>query len=77
MSQDRTVTAHDVQRIVGELDDTRAAAIIASKATVAELIAAYQWTNSDDTPGLHEVRSSKVKRLCDILETPTLGDEEP
>jgi len=76
MSQDRPVTAHDVQRIVGELDDARAASIVATKATVAELIAAYQWTASDDTPGLHEVRSPKVKRLREILDTPTLGDEE-
>ncbi len=76
MSNDRPVTAHDVQRIVGELDDTRAAAIVASKATVAELIAAYQWTNSDDTPGLHEVHGPKVKQLRDILATPTLGEED-
>lgn len=76
MSNDRQVTAHDVERIVGQLDDSRAAAIVASKATVGELIAAYQWVSSNDTPGLHEVRSPKVKRLCDILDQPTLGDED-
>jgi hypothetical protein len=76
MSSDRPVTAHDVQRIVGQLDDARAAEIVATKATVSELITAYQWVNSNDTPGLHEVRSPKVKRLCDILEQPSLGEEE-
>ena len=76
MTTDRPVTAHDVQRIVGQLDDSRAAEVVATKATVSELVAAYQWVNSNDTPGLHEVRGPKVKRLCDILDQPGLGDEE-
>ncbi len=69
MPQTRPVTSDDVLYIAGNLEDAKVAEIVATKATVAELIEARQWVVSNDTPGLHRQKSPRVLRLCEILES--------
>lgn len=69
MPQSRPVTSDDVLQIAGNLDDSKIADILATKATVAELIEARQWLLSNDTPELHRQKSARVLRLCEILES--------
>ncbi len=75
MARNRPVTRSDVLTIAGQLDDTRIAEIIATKATVAELVEARQWVLSNDTPGIHRQRSPRVNRLCEILDSVRPDDE--
>jgi len=75
MTRDRPVTRHDVEQIVGKLDDTQIAEIIATKATVSELVEASQWVLSNDTPGIHRATSPRISRLCELLDA-NRPDEE-
>lgn len=69
MPLNRTVTRADVLAIAGHLDDARIAEIVASKASVAELLEARQWLLSDDSVTQHAPRqpSARVGRLYEIL----------
>lgn len=69
MSRNRPVTRSDVETIAGNLDDRRIAEIVATKATVAELVEARQWLLSNDTPGMHRPKTPRVHRLCEILDS--------
>lgn len=69
MPRNRPVTRSDVIQIAGQLDDARIAEIVATKATVADLVEARQWVLSNDTPGIHRQRTPVVNRLCEILDS--------
>jgi len=75
MTRNHPVTRSDILGIAGPLDDTTIAEIVATKATVAELVEARQWVQSNDTPELHRPSSARVRRLCELLDQPALDDE--
>jgi hypothetical protein len=75
MPRNRPVTRDDVLNIAGQLDDRRIAEVVATKATVAELMEARQWVLSNDTPGIHRQPSPRVNRLCEILNSGEPEDE--
>ncbi|SDG40765.1 hypothetical protein SAMN05216241_11119 [Limimonas halophila] len=75
MTRNRPVTRSDVEQIVGKLDDTQIAEIIATKATVAELVEASQWVLTNDTPGIHRHKSPRVNRLCEIIDSARPDDD--
>lgn len=76
MSRNRPVTRGDVEAIAGNLDDRRIAEIVATKATVAELVEARQWVLSNDTPDMHRPKTPRVNRLCEILDSVRPDDDE-
>lgn len=76
MPRNRPVTRGDVVAVTGNLDDARIAEIVATKATVAELMEARQWLLSNDTPDMHRQRSPRVNRLCEILDSALPQDDE-
>ena len=69
MPRNRPLTRQDLESFSSHLSDHQIAEILATKATVGEFTEARQWIASDDTPGMHNPRSPKVKRICEILET--------
>lgn len=72
----RSITAQDVRDIVGDLDDTKVAALLATGANPEELEEARAWASgeSDVMGELERPLEGVVARLYDIL---TSGEEFP
>ena len=70
-SKPRSLTPQDIKDIVGDLDDARIAAILATDATVKELEEAAAWVSgeSDVMGDLERPLEGVVARLYDILMT--------
>jgi hypothetical protein len=66
-----SLTPQDIKDIVGDLDDARIAAILATDATVKELEEAAAWVSgeSDVMGDLERPLEGVVARLYDILMT--------
>ncbi|MDA8230246.1 MAG: hypothetical protein M0006_02795 [Magnetospirillum sp.] len=67
----------DVTGVVGALDDDKIAAIIATGATMEDLVEAYAWA-SDETDALADSEKSlsgTVAEVYDILISDEWGDE--
>ena len=69
--QPRRLTPQDVRHIVGDLDDVRIAAILATDATVEEVEEAAAWASGEsDTMGeLERPLEGVVATVYDILMT--------
>lgn len=72
------LTAAVVEQLLGEIDQTVIADILATGATPEELIEAQEWLDSDDYIGarLKRPMTGTVARLCDILEAEMSPPEE-
>jgi len=68
--RDDTANAQDIREILGPVDDTLIAAILAVGATREEVLAAHTWFNSDDYMHrqLHHALRGAAARVFDILE---------
>jgi hypothetical protein len=75
------LTAADVRKIVGRLSDDRVAAVIASGASAADVLAAFNWLTSGEPPTGHLVKplSGPVTEVYEILkpELPDIEEERP
>jgi hypothetical protein len=75
------LTAHDVRYIVGPIGDDRMSAILATKATPAQLVEAFTWLSSDEylAGGLERPLTGVVAELYDILKAaePDIEEERP
>lgn len=67
-------TGEEIRSVLGPLDDTLLASLLAVGATPAEVLEAQTWLNSDDYlhRSLHHGQSGRVAALVEILEA-----EEP
>ena len=73
----RPLSHEDVTGVVGALDDDKIAAIIATGATMEDLVEAYAWA-SDETDALADSEKSlsgTVAEVYDILISDEWGDE--
>ncbi|MBB3659824.1 hypothetical protein FHX15_005092 [Rhizobium sp. BK650] len=71
-----TMTSHEVIAILGPVDHTLVAEVIATGATQAELAEAFAWVNNDEAligEG-RRLASGRVAALVDLL---TSDEEEP
>ncbi len=71
--------AHDdVTDVVGRIDDEKVAAIIATGATLEELVEAYAWTvdESDALADAEKSLSGTVAEIYDILMADEAWDDE-
>ncbi|GLS21186.1 hypothetical protein GCM10007874_42030 [Labrys miyagiensis] len=66
-----TLSAKDVIAILGPVDETRIADILATEATVDDLAEAWAWINSDEAliNAGRSLPSGKVADLVDLLST--------
>ena len=75
------LTAQDVREIVGPIGDNRLSAILATKATSAQLVEAFTWLSSDEylSGGLERALTGVVAELYDILKAgePDIEEERP
>jgi hypothetical protein len=75
------LTAQGVREIVGRIGDDRISAILATKATPAELMEAFTWLSSDEylAGGLERPLTGVVAELYDILKAgePDIEEERP
>lgn len=74
----RAATASEVRHIVGDVDDSVVASIVALGATRAEVIEAQTWLTSDDYlhRALHHTLQGRTAQVFDILEA-ELPQPEP
>ena len=74
----KPATASEVVGIVGALDDAVITSILATGATAAEVLEAYNWSTADDTLGgdLERPRTGRVAEVYDILADETPWDDE-
>jgi hypothetical protein len=67
-----TLTRDEVTSVLGPVDDTLAAELFATGASLTELEQAWAWLNSDEAL-INEYRplpSGRVAQLIDILQAP-------
>lgn len=71
-------TASEVRAIVGLLDDTVIARILATGASAAEVLEAYTWFTADDQLGTELERTcrGRVAQVYEILEDETQPADE-
>lgn len=74
-SSRRPISADELHRLLGDIDDATCARILATGATEAEVIEARQWLTADDQLGTELERGKRgvVGEVYDILvdlETP-------
>lgn len=64
------LSAEEVQQVAGPLDNAVVARIIATGATAAELLEAYQWLMADDhiPDGPGRPLSGRVREIYEMLE---------
>jgi hypothetical protein len=76
---EKTVTAEDIREIVGPLDDSVVAAIVATGATVEEVAEAYAWLTADDSLSkeLKHACQGRAAIVCDLLAPEIEAPEEP
>lgn len=72
------LSAAEVQQIAGPLDSAVVARIIATGATAAELLEAYQWLMADDhiVDGPGRPLSGRVREIYEMLEAELPDVEE-
>ncbi len=72
------LTHERVVKIVGRLDDSRIAEIIATGASPAELMEAFTWLSSDEYLGrqLNHYLRGRVAKLYEILAADQPEDDE-
>lgn len=73
------LTRQDIRDVVGSIDDSVAADIIASGATMEDLVEAYAWA-ADETDALADAEknlSGQVARVYEILTAEDAWPEEP
>jgi len=75
MTQARIVTRQDIIDVVGRIDDDRIAAIIASGATVPELVEAYGWA-AEESDALVDADKTLHGTVAVVYEILTAGEEE-
>jgi hypothetical protein len=75
----RPVTASEVVRLVGPLEDAVVARIIDTGATAAEVLEAFTWLTADDDLGteLERTRTGRVAQVYDILAPEFHEADEP
>ncbi|MBB3387894.1 hypothetical protein FHT82_000614 [Rhizobium sp. BK275] len=71
-----TMTSDDVIAILGPVDNTLVADIIATGATQAELAEAFAWVNNDEAL-MGEGRRLASGRVAALIELLTSDEEEP
>lgn len=71
-----TMTSDDVIAILGPVDNTLVADIIATGATQAELAEAFAWANNDEAL-MGEGRRLATGRVAALIELLTSDEEEP
>lgn len=74
----RRITSHDVHRIVGALEDDVMAQVLATGATLDELMEARQWLTAPDvvqSEAQHQMRG-RVAQLYEILSANDILFEE-
>ncbi|MBB3593939.1 hypothetical protein FHX08_004342 [Rhizobium sp. BK529] len=71
-----TMTSDDVIAILGPVDDTLVAEVIATGATQAELAEAFAWANNDEAL-IGEGRRLATGRVAVLVDLLTSDDEEP
>lgn len=68
------LTHQDVVDVVGAMEDDKIAAVIATGATMEELVEAYAWA-SDETDALAEAEKSLSGAVADVYDILTAGEE--
>jgi len=71
-----TMTSDDVIAILGPVDNTLVADVIATGATQAELAEAFAWANNDEAL-MGEGRRLATGRVAALIELLTSDEEEP
>ncbi|QWW71065.1 hypothetical protein [Rhizobium sp. WYJ-E13] len=71
-----TMTSDDVIAILGPVDNTLVADVIATGATQAELAEAFAWVNNDEAL-MGEGRRLATGRVAALIELLTSDEEEP
>jgi hypothetical protein len=75
----RILMKEDVDEIVGPLEDSTIAALIATGASRDDLLEAYAWLTADDAQHrrLHREPHGTIAQLCEILEAEIAPPDEP
>jgi hypothetical protein len=74
----KPATTSEVRSIVGPLDDTAIARIVATRATAAEVLEAFAWLTADDQLGTELERTcrGRVAEVYEILQDETEPADE-
>ena len=72
-----TLTADDVRAVLGPVDDSLVAEVLATGASREELVEAYTWITNDEAPMNvgRPLASGRVAQLIDVLEAAV--EDEP
>ncbi len=70
-----TMTSGDVIAVLGPIDETMVAEIVATGATKAELTEAFAWANNDEAL-ISEGRHLPAGRVAALVELLTSNEEE-
>jgi hypothetical protein len=72
-----TLTADDVRAVLGPVDDSLVAEVLAIGASREELVEAYAWITNDEAPMNvgRPLASGRVAQLIDVLEAAV--EDEP
>ena len=72
-----TLTADDVRAVLGPVDDSLVAEVLAIGASREELVEAYAWITNDEAPVNvgRPLASGRVAQLIDVLEAAV--EDEP
>jgi hypothetical protein len=72
-----TLTADDVRAVLGPVDDSLVAEVLATGASREELVEAYAWITNDEAPVNvgWPLASGRVAQLIDVLEAAV--EDEP
>jgi hypothetical protein len=72
-----TLTADDVRAVLGPVDDSLVAEVLATGASREELVEAYAWITNDEAPVNvgRPLASGRVAQLIDVLEAAV--EDEP
>ncbi|MBP2561925.1 hypothetical protein J2T08_002025 [Neorhizobium galegae] len=71
-----TITSNDIVAVLGPVDETLVAQIIATGATQAELAEAFAWAN-DDEAMIGEGRPLPAGKVAALIELLDADEEEP
>jgi len=79
VSNRKAATASEIRSVVGELDDSVIASIVALGATREELLEAKAWLGSDDYlhRKLHHTLQGRAAEVFDILEAELSEPDAP
>jgi hypothetical protein len=70
------ITSKDIVAVLGPVDETLMAQIIATGATQSELAEAFAWTSNDEAM-IGEGRSLPAGKVAAVIELLEADDEEP